>query len=157
MNKETVIYVDADSCPSKVRSVIQKKAVSHSLNLMFVSNRFVPFDFENPLFKSHICPIEKDSADNYIVNCITENDIAVTRDILLAERLVNRNFTVINDRGTIFTKEKVERMIEERNLSMQMEALGLHKGKDKKNFGEKELSAFTKAFDEVLKEKMSRL
>ncbi|MBP5251320.1 MAG: DUF188 domain-containing protein [Treponema sp.] len=157
MNKETVIYVDADSCPAKVRTVIQKKASSLSIKLVFVSNRPIPFDFENPLFKSHICPIEKDSADNHIVKNMTQNDIAVTRDILLAERLVKLNFTVINDRGTVFTKEKTERMIEERNLSMQMEALGLHKGKDKKNFGEKELSAFTKTFDEVLKEKLNVL
>ncbi|MBO4404943.1 MAG: DUF188 domain-containing protein [Treponema sp.] len=145
MNK-TRIFVDADSCPSSVRNVILNKAAEKSLEVIFAANRNIPFDFENPLFKMKICPSGKDSADSFIENESSQKDIIITRDILLAGRLLKKNKTVINDRGTRFTEKNISRFLEERELSLQMEALGLHKGKSRKVFGEKELSSFKECF-----------
>ena len=55
----------------------------------------------------------KDSADNIIFENITEKDIAITRDILLAERLVQKNIKTINDRGTYFSKENIKKKFQE--------------------------------------------
>ena len=150
MNNLPRIFVDADSCPRPVRAVILTKAAELSLEVIFAANRNIPFEIENPLFKMIICREGKDSADDFIVSSMQENDIAVTSDMLLADRLVKSGRTVINDRGTVFTKENIVRFLEERELSLQMEALGLHKGKSSRSFGPKEEALFKECFYKIL-------
>ena len=93
-----------------------------------------------------ICPSGKDSADNFIVENAEKKDLVITRDILLAERLLEKGITAINDRGTLFTEEKIQYMKEERELSLQMESLGLKKGKNWNTYSQKELAAFSRCF-----------
>ena len=92
----------------------------------------------------------KDSADNIIFENITEKDIAITRDILLAERLVQKNIKTINDRGTYFSKENIKKKVEERNYDFNLAQLGFS-GSKEKNYGMKELTKFRECFEKTLK------
>ncbi|MBB5217971.1 DUF188 domain-containing protein [Treponema rectale] len=150
---ETKIWVDADNCPQAVREVILNKAKSFGLKVTYAANRIIPFAFEDPLFTMHVCPETAGAADDYIVSQATEDDIVITKDIPLAQRLIDRKITVINDRGTVFDQKKIQYMMEERELSMQMAALGLKKGAGWSVFGKKELAAFSKTFCNILYQK----
>ena len=55
----------------------------------------------------HISEATADAADNYIVEHCGENDVAVTRDIPLASRLVEKGITVLNDRGVVYIRTKI--------------------------------------------------
>ena len=94
-------------------------------------------------------PCRKDAADNYIVSSASEKDIVITRDILLAERLVAKNISVINDRGTAFTKDNIQDKIADRNFDLQLAQIGLG-GSKKNSYGEKEFSKFKKCFEREL-------
>ena len=149
------IWVDADSFPSLAREKLQSQALNQGLRLIFVANRNIPFDTESPLFSMKICPAQKDAADTYISEHCSRLDIVATRDILFAKRLVQQGITCINDRGVCFDSSKLEKMLREKALSEQMQALGLHSSGKYDTYGQKEAGAFARCLDREINSKLA--
>lgn len=144
------IWVDADSCPSSIRKTVLQKAIERQIPLTFAANREIKPAFEYKLFTMHICEEKDGAADDYIVENAVEGDLVVTRDIPLADRLLKKNITVINDRGIRFTEENIRHMMEERELHLQMVNLGIAPKGNWKSFGEKEIKMFRECLDSIL-------
>lgn len=142
------VWIDADSFPTLLKNFILEYAEKNYLEIIFVANKPIKSDKQN--FKMILAENTKDSADNIIFENITEKDIAITRDILLAERLVQKNIKTINDRGTYFSKENIKRKVEERNYDFNLAQLGFS-GSKEKNYGMKELKKFRECFEKTLK------
>lgn len=149
-----ILFVDADNCASLARSTLLKAAVRHSLTVVYAANHDVPFEMQNPLFKMVICPKTSGSADDYIVASCTTDDVVVTRDIPLAERLLEKKVTVMNDRGFVFDEKNIVRLLKDRELSMQLAAIGVNTGKKYNNYNAKNAGAFAAELDEVLASKV---
>ncbi len=135
------IWVDADSCPAKAKNIILQTAASKAIKVTYVANRTIPFSIQNPLFTMRVSETIENAADDIIVAESTAEDIVVTRDLPLAQRLVKKGITVLNDRGVIFSENILSKMLAERELSLQMQALGIatarwntYSEKDVKNF-----------------------
>lgn len=143
------VWIDADSFPTLLKNFILEYAEKNYLEIIFVANKPIKSDKQN--FKMILAENTKDSADNIIFENITEKDIAITRDILLAERLVQKNIKTINDRGTYFSKENIKKKVEERNYDFNLAQLGFS-GSKEKNYGMKELKKFRECFEKTLKE-----
>lgn len=139
------IWIDADSCPALVRNHAIKIAHKLDLNIILVANKNIhcKTDFA---YEMKICSAQKDAADNYILQNAASNDLVITRDIVFASKLVEKNITSINDRGTVFNSENIAKLLSERNFNLQLAEIGLVKhfnnGYDKKLF-----SLFANAFD----------
>lgn len=142
------VWIDADSFPTLLKNFILEYAEKNYLEIIFVANKPIKSDKQN--FKMILAENTKDSADNIIFENITEKDIAITRDILLAERLVQKNIKTINDRGTYFSKENIKNKVEERNYDFNLAQLGFS-GSKEKNYGMKELKKFRECFEKTLK------
>ena len=142
------VWIDADSFPTLLKNFILEYAEKNYLEIIFVANKPIKSDKHN--FKMILAENTKDSADNIIFENITEKDIAITRDILLAERLVQKNIKTINDRGTYFSKENIKKKVEERNYDFNLAQLGFS-GSKEKNYGMKELKKFRECFEKTLK------
>ena len=147
------IFVDADSCPAKVRNAVQKKSIQLNIKLFFVANREIKFTEESDLFKMIVCENKTGSADDYIFTNSSEGDLVITKDLLLAERLLTKNVTVINDRGTIFSPEVLKKMLKQREESMLMKACGVNTGARFNSYGQKELTDFYNCFMKVLEKR----
>ena len=143
------VCIDAGSFPTLLKNFILEYAEKNYLEIIFVANK--PIKSEKQNFKMILAENTKDSADNIIFENITEKDIAITRDILLAERLVQKNIKTINDRGTYFSKENIKKKVEERNYDFNLAQLGFS-GSKEKNYGMKELKKFRECFEKTLKE-----
>ena len=143
------VWIDADCFPTLLKIFILEYAEKNYLEIIFVANKPIKSDKQN--FKMILAENTKDSADNIIFENITEKDIAITRDILLAERLVQKNIKTINDRGTYFSKENIKKKVEERNYDFNLAQLGFS-GSKEKNYGMKELKKFRECFEKTLKE-----
>ena len=146
------IFVDCDSCPSQVREIIVKAAERTRSLAFFVANHKIPHG-TNAFTHDIIVEEGKDKADDYIVDHIAERDIAVTRDILLAERLVEKKVAVVNDRGTQYTAENIRERVSIRNYMLELAQNGL-KTEEVTSFGKKELFQFANAFDALLTKKL---
>ena len=142
------VWIDADSFPTLLKNFILEYAEKNYLEIIFVANK--PIKSEKQNFKMILAENTKDSADNIIFENITEKDIAITRDILLADRLVQKNIRTINDRGTYFSKENIKKKVEERNYDFNLAQLGFS-GSKEKNYGMKELKKFRECFEKTLK------
>lgn len=145
---EPHIWIDADSCPSLVRNHTVKIAASLNLKVTLVANKEIKCDGKFP-YEMIICNQEKDAADNFILENSAVKDLVITRDIVFADRLVTKEITAINDRGTEFNKENIKELLSERDFDFQLAQIGLVKhfneGYDKKKF-----SAFANCFDKVI-------
>ena len=146
------IFVDCDSCPSQVREIIVKAAERTKSLSFFVANHKIPHG-TNAFTHDIIVEEGKDKADDYIVSHAEEHDIAVTRDILLAERLVDRNVAVVNDRGNLYTSENIRERVSLRNYMLELARSGL-KTEEAASFGKKELYLFANAFDALITKKL---
>ena len=142
--------VDADSCAREARLILEKKSISLGIPLLFYANRNIPFSLESSLFEMKICPDGADSADDLIVSECRSEDIVVTRDLLLAKRLVDKNIHALNDKGTLFEKKNIDDLIEERNYSLMMKSLGVATGGKMRNYGSKDSRNFLEAIESLL-------
>ena len=134
----TNIWIDADSCPLKVRNHVVDYSAKKGINVFFVANKQIECQSKNP-FKMIITDSQKDSADNYIFeHTAADIDLVITKDIVFADRLVTKGVHVINDRGTEFTKEIIKERLSERDFNLQLAQMGLsksyHEGYDQKKF-----------------------
>ncbi|MBO4319192.1 MAG: DUF188 domain-containing protein [Treponema sp.] len=144
------VWVDADSCPSSIRKIILQKASEKSIQVVFAANRNINPDFDYEFFTMHICQSKEGAADDYILENAKTDDLVVTRDIPLAERLLLKNITTINDRGLKFSKDNIRQMMEERELHMQMVNLGIAPKGNWKSFSEKEIKKFRECLESLL-------
>ena len=149
------IWVDADSCPTEVRNIIIRFAKRLEIQTTFVANRDISIP-QNPIFKMIVTEATQDAADNYIVSNANSNDLVITRDIPLADRLVERNIVTINDRGLVFTRENIKEKLSIRNFNFNLYTNGIISEKTGR-FGKKELNDFSNCFDREIQKKLRNI
>lgn len=152
--KERVL-VDADSCAKRVRKWLMARAKDSAYELIFAANRDLSSDDspagKNPNFKMIVCPAQSQAADIWILANAAAGDLVITRDIPLASSLLEKGVAAMNDFGKVFDKQKIERALKERELSLQMSRLGLGT-KKRDSYGQKEFEAFAAAFNKIIQE-----
>ena len=145
----TVVWVDADSCPRMVREYLVSYTKKLEIPVIFVANRIIPQPVSYEKFKMVVCPSESQAADDYIAEHVNKSDLVVTRDIPLADRLVETGISVMNDRGTLFTAENIKERLSERNFNLQLAEIGLC-GTKQSYYGKKEFALFANCFDKKI-------
>ncbi|NCC63989.1 MAG: hypothetical protein EOM15_04975, partial [Spirochaetia bacterium] len=120
------LYVDADSCPKNLRQIILKAVIRNNLETYFVADRTlkdVQLAYQQHTRELRVSAKQKglndeailreikskissvvvepgaDSADDWIVEHAQLPALAITHDIPLASRLVERGLVVLDDRG----------------------------------------------------------
>lgn len=152
MNTTFSLWVDADSCPAPARDIIIRFSKRLSLECWFVANRVISIPKADN-FHMIVTDTGKDAADDYIVMNIGQNDIAITRDIPFAARLVEKNIVIINDRGTLYTSENITERLSLRNFNLSLYETGIESEKTSV-YGKKELNAFSNCLDREIQKKL---
>lgn len=145
-----VLWVDADSCPKNLRAILVKAIIRLGLRAAFVADRELPDikdaiaahtgmlrkqvrntidDISLASVKSTLMMITvasgEDSADSYIIENCTAGTLAVTRDVPLAAKLVEKGVVVIDDRGGAFTAETIRERLSLRNAMTELRQSGI--------------------------------
>ncbi len=142
------IWVDADSCPRAVRDTVQKAALRLSIEAEFIANKAVAgLEGEQIIFT--LCPPGKDGADDLIVAGAKTGDLVISRDVILAERLVKEGIAVIDDRGNEYNSDNIRERLSLRNFNVGLALDGLG-GPREKVWGPRDLQNFANAFDRIL-------
>ncbi|WP_059370975.1 DUF188 domain-containing protein [Treponema endosymbiont of Eucomonympha sp.] len=131
--------------------MIERFANRLYIPLKFVANRLIPIP-PNNLFTMIVTGKHESSADEYIVAHVTENDIAVTRDIQLAARLVEKRITVLNDRGIEYSSENVQERVSLRNFHLHLFETGVVPEKTH-TYSRKDLTLFANNLDRALQKR----
>jgi uncharacterized protein YaiI (UPF0178 family) len=150
------IFVDADSCPRAARDIVLRAAQRTGVKAFFAANRAIPgipgadeSSSGESTAEMLIFPPGDNSADNGIAALARPGDLAVTRDIPLASRLVEAGIAVLDDRGRIYTTENIRERLSLRNFTVGLAESGLDFERTA-NYGKKELKAFADSFDRLL-------
>ena len=153
------VWADGDSLPSELRRVIERRAAREAekadesggipvFTLVYVASRRIAV---SPPAELILVEAGADAADARILEAAAPEDIAVTRDLPLAERLAEKGLLVLNDRGDIFTIDMVRERRSLRDRALELRALGVAPESPRaKSYGKRELKAFSDAFDRVL-------
>ncbi len=142
------IWVDADSCPVRVREIIAKASLRLCVSAVFVANRDIPVT-RNKFVCSVVTSSSEQAADSYILSNAVRGDLVVTRDIPLAAQLLEVDVTVINDRGTEFEKDTVKERLSIRNFMYEAHLFGISNDR-LGQFSKKDVQKFSATFDKVL-------
>jgi len=140
------IWVDGDSCPAKIRSILSKRCEKEGIPLFFLSNRSLP---EASSAYGEFLIVEGRTVDQELLHQVSPQEWVLTRDFPLAQKILEKGAFSFNDRGRAFTLEEIKNRIKERDL---MEAL--RKGGQfpyrGKSFGAKEVHEFAAFLDSLV-------
>jgi len=117
----TEIYVDGDACP--VKDEVLRVAQRHGIPVHLVSNRWLR-GAEHPLIRRVVVSEGLDAADNWIAEHIGPGDIAVTADIPLAARCLERGARVLDSAGRPFTPDSIGMALAMRDLKAHLRETG---------------------------------
>jgi hypothetical protein len=133
------IYVDGDACP--VKAEVEKVAARHGLAVTIVSNGGLR-PSANPLLR-HVTVAEgADAADDWIVQNIGAGDIAITADIPLASRCLEKGARVIGPNGKPFTEGGIGMALGMRELSRHLREMTPGGQTHHAGFGKQDRSRF---------------
>lgn len=140
------IWVDADSCPKQVRDIVGRAAEKRRVRTIFVANR--AFHIPRSVEMVEV-PGSPEAADEYIIHRVEAGDMAITRDIPLAASLVERGVIVLNDRGSVYSRENVRERLSIRNFMKGLRDSGVYE-MPSRSYSNSEVHAFAAAFDREL-------
>ena len=142
------ILVDADSCPREARELVLRSAQKREIAVIFAANRRIP-GIEGKNVSMEICPMGDNSADNRIVELAEPGDLAVSRDLALAKRLLEKGAAVIDDRGRSFSRDSINELLSLRDFTVGLADNGMEIERTP-NYGKKELKTFADSLDRQL-------
>lgn len=141
------LLVDADACP--VKEEILRVAERHGLHVTFVANSGLR-PSRDPMVRNVVVSGKFDAADDWIVDNAQANDIAVTADVPLAARLVEKGVHVIGPTGKAFTPESIGMALALRNLKQELREAGEIRGFNAA-FTPRDRSEFLQALDRAVR------
>ncbi|HJV38535.1 MAG TPA: YaiI/YqxD family protein [Geothrix sp.] len=141
------IFVDADACP--VKEEVFRVASRCGLKVFLVSNTPLRVP-RHPLFESVVVARGQfDGADDWIVANITASDIAVTADIPLAARCLEKGARALDARGRVYTPDSIGDALASRELMGHLRAMG-ELGTGPAPFSAKDRSTFLQRLDDLI-------
>jgi uncharacterized protein YaiI (UPF0178 family) len=115
------IYVDGDGCP--VKNEVFRVALRYKLKVYVVANSSMRIP-EEELFEFVLVEKQFDAADHWIVEHVRENDIAISNDIPLAARCLEKGARTLTPTGRVFTEESIGSALATRELMAHLRELG---------------------------------
>lgn len=168
------LYVDADSLPKQHRQIVLRRIMKEHIPSYFVADRELPDVLEaikedtrllrDPFratlekeelkrIKSKIKMIVVESganaADDHIVEISSLPALAITHDIPLASRLLEKGVTVIDDRGREFTSDNIKQLLSLRDINNSFREAGISFDKSA-HFDSHTINQFANCFDSIV-------
>ena len=143
------LWIDADAAPRDVKEIVYRAASRLKLDTVFVANQRVTIPPGNPTVTFVWVAGGPDVADAYIAEHAAAGDVAVTADIPLAARLVEKQVTVIDPRGQQYTAENVGERLSMRDFMDGLRGAGVETG-GPRSYTPKDRQAFASALDRAL-------
>lgn len=144
------IWIDADACPRDVKEVVFKASARLSIPVVLVANKAMHAPPAFPLVTMTQVKGGPDVADDHIVEHALPTDLAVTADIPLAARLVERKVHVIDPRGEVYDEDNVRERLSVRDFMAEARDLGMTTG-GPPSYAPKDKQRFAAALDRALR------
>lgn len=141
--------MDADAAPRDVKDIVARAARRLEVEALLVANQRLQTPANNPFVASVRVEGGPDVADDHIAANAEPGDLAVTADIPLAARLVEKGVRTIDPRGLEYTRENIGERLSVRDFMDQLRSTGVETG-GPNAWGTREKQAFAATLDRVL-------
>lgn len=125
MSQSPIIFIDADGCA--VKDEVYRVATRYQLRVILVANKRIAIPSEsnqNLHIEMVVVPGGLDIADDWITENISAGDIAITADIPLANRCIQKQARVLGPKGDEFTEENIGSILASRDLLTHLRGAG---------------------------------
>lgn len=149
-NAGVTIWVDGDSCPVPVRDLLLRAARRGVATVIFCARQGLPLpgDVTDCVEMRLVRDV---TVDEYLLERVgSAGTLVVTRDIPLAEELLERGVAVMNDRGRLFERDSIRELRSLRDAAAAIRAQGLEQMNSAVTYGKREQKAFADALDRFL-------
>jgi len=143
------LWIDADAAPRDVKEIAFRTARRLRIETVLVANQRLSTPLDHPFVTTVRVEGGPDVADLYIADKAVPGDVAVTADIPLASRLVEKGVTVLDPRGQEYTAENVGERLAVRDFMDGLRGAGMETS-GPRPYGPKDRQAFAAALDRVL-------
>lgn len=145
------ILVDADAFPNALKEVLLRAVLKRQLTTIFIANKNIAIP-NVPFVSMQIVPQGADEADHRIVELCEVDDLVITADIPLADRIVTKGALALDPRGTVYDENNIKSLLAIRNLMQDLRNAGEITG-GPSAIGVKEVRAFADALNAFLGKK----
>ena len=143
------LWIDADAAPRDVKEIAYRAARRLKLETVLVANQQLSAPFGLPYVTTVRVEGGPDIADRHIAEHAEPGDVAVTADIPLAARLVEKGVTVLDPRGQEYSEENVGERLAVRDFMDDLRGAGVVTG-GPRPYGPKDRQTFAAALDRAL-------
>jgi len=142
------LFIDGDAFPNLLKPIVLKAINRLKLPTVVIANKKINIG-KSKFIEYKVVEQGADEADNYIVELCKKDDLIITADIPLADRVISKQAHAIDHRGELYTVDNIKQYLAMRNLMESIRESGeLTSGP--KPFGAKDVHAFANAFNAFL-------
>lgn len=117
------ILVDADAFPNTIKEILMRPVLKRHIHTVFVANKKIQLpDVE--YVSMELVAQGADEADHRIVELCERDDLVITADIPLADRIVTKGAVALDPRGTLYDEHNIKHLLAMRNLMDEIRSMG---------------------------------
>ena len=109
------LYIDGDALPNLLKPIIFRAIKRVNISTVVVSNKPITIG-ESTLINYMSVSEGPDEADDKIVELVEADDLVITADIPLADRVITKNAHAIGHRGKPFTEANIKNVLALRDI-----------------------------------------
>lgn len=117
------LFIDGDAFPNLLKPIVLKAIDKKSIETYVISNKKISIG-KSKFVTYLIVELGADEADNKIIELINSDDLVITADIPLANRVIEKNAHAIDHRGELYTIDNIKEYLAYRNLMQELRDSG---------------------------------
>ena len=142
------ILVDADACPRAVKEILFRAVQRLKIPTTLIANQYMRVPLADHI-DSVAVSAGPDEADDRIVELTEADDLVITADIPLADRVVAKGATALDPRGALLTAANIKERLATRDLLDELRNAALVGG-GPSTFGARDTQAFANQLNQFL-------
>jgi len=142
------LFIDGDAFPNLLKPIVLRSIERLNLPTKVIANKKINIGSSKHI-EYIIVSQGADEADHLIVALCKEDDLVITADIPLADRIISKKAHAIDHRGELYSEDNIKQYLAMRNLMESIRESGeITSGP--KAFGQKDAHAFANQLNTFL-------
>ncbi|WP_191292374.1 YaiI/YqxD family protein [Malaciobacter molluscorum] len=117
------LYIDGDAFPNLLKPIVFKAINKLKIKTCVIANKKIDIG-KSSLISYLVVNQGADEADNKIVELLKCDDLVITADIPLANRVIEKKAHAIDHRGELYTEDNIKQYLAIRNLMQDIRDSG---------------------------------
>lgn len=118
-----ILFIDGDAFPNLLKPIILRAIEKQNIKTYVIANKKINIGSSKNI-EYIIVEQGADEADDKIIEMLTSDDLVITADIPLANRVISKNAHAIDHRGAMYTQDNIKQYLAIRNLMQEIRDSG---------------------------------